>query len=140
MIDHDNQYNIKNVIFMEEITETPNTSKCTPDQAYYRQYRRRLRDRTVVRERVRVNRKMRNDSYIEFLKEEHGILDDKDVILDKDFLNDIIQEIEKNRLRKIVYTTEFKQEFLREWLVQKKRKDRYRKFIRKLKEHKKQTK
>lgn len=78
--------------------------------------RLKSRQRQVMRNRTEVERKIKEGTYIEWLKQEHGVMDEDDVLSDREFLNDIIREIERNRERSIVYDYYYKRSHLDEWI------------------------
>jgi len=62
---------------------------------------RKLRDKIIQRGRREITEKLKKGTYIEMMKEEYGIMDEKELVLDKEFLDDMIREIEESRKRKI---------------------------------------
>lgn len=77
----------------------------------------------VAEERAELSKKMKDGTYIDWLKKEHGIMDEKEIMLDKQFLDDIIREIERNREKEIVYSEEYKNFELNEWRRRQNRKE-----------------
>ncbi len=88
--------------------------------------RLRLRNKIVTEGRAKLDRSIKNGTYVEWLKKEHGVIDMDDILLDKEFLNDMKKEIERTRKRNIVYDKDYKEFELNEW----RRKTNRRKILR----------
>ena len=73
------------------------------------------------------------ERYIEWLKKENGVLDEQEFLLDKNFLADMIMEIEESRIRRLVYLPEYKKWYLDEYLRKKRRKECMKKIAEKSK-------
>lgn len=88
--------------------------------------RLRLRNRIVTEGRAELDKNIKDGNYLQWLKKEHGVIDMDDVLLDKDFLDDMKREIEKTRKRKIVYDKDFQRAYLDEWIRKNDRKQMLR--------------
>ncbi len=95
--------------------------------------RLKLRGKIVTQGRTAINKKIRNGTYIEFLLKENGVLNEEEVITDRDFLNDIISEIERNRTKSLVYNDKYKRQYLDEWIEIRDRKERKKRIADKIK-------
>ena len=62
---------------------------------------RKLRDKIIQKGRREITQKIKEGMYIEMMKEEYGIMDEKELISDKEFLDDMIRDIEKARKEKL---------------------------------------
>lgn len=91
------------------------------------------RHNEIRRERVKINNKIKSGNYVEWLRAEHGVMIMDDILTDKEFFNDMIEEIEKSRQRAIVYDKEYLNSYLRKWERYNKRKIILRKIAEKAK-------
>lgn len=77
--------------------------------------RLKIRNKIVTEGRAKLDRNIKNGTYVEWLKREHGVIDTDGLLLDKEFLDDMKKEIERTRKQKIVYNKEYKEFELNEW-------------------------
>ena len=84
--------------------------------------RLKMRNKIVTEGRAELDKNIKDGNYLEWLKKEHGVIDMDDILLDKDFLDDMKREIEKTRERRIVYDNDFKRYYLDEWIRKNNRK------------------
>lgn len=84
---------------------------------------RRLRSKIISQGRRKINKQLKEGIYLELLREESGIMNEKEFILDKEFLSDMVNEIERNRKLDLVYDEDFRRHWLDEWLKKKRRKE-----------------
>jgi len=88
----------------------------------------KLRGKVISKNRTEINKVLKDGNIMNYLKEEIGIMNESEFFLDKEFLNSIKNDMEKNNLSKLVYTKEYKNHWLDEWIVmnEKKKKMKFR--------------
>ncbi len=84
--------------------------------------KRKLRERVIEKGQVEINRWLKEGVYVDLLKEKNGIMDDKEVMLDKEFLDDMLKEIKRSKERGVVYNKKYKNHWLDEFLSKNNRK------------------
>ena len=98
--------------------------------------RLKLRNRIVTEGRAELDKNIKNGNYLEWLKKEYGVMDMNSILLDKEFLDSLVREIEEFRKEKIVYDKDYKRQYLDEWI----RKNERRKTLREIAEKAKANK
>lgn len=83
---------------------------------------RRLRSKVISQGKRRIDKQLKNGTYLDMLREENGLTDEKDNILSEEFLFDSIKDIERSRERKLVYDKDYQRQSLDEWLREKEKK------------------
>lgn len=73
------------------------------------------KQRDTRRSRTEIERKIKDGNYIEWMKERFGVMEMDEIIADKEFINDMIKEIERVREEKIVYDKDYKKYDLDKW-------------------------
>lgn len=77
--------------------------------------RKKLRDKVVLKGRSEIRRKIKEGSYMEDIRKENKILNKDEFISNADFLQEMITQIEYDRLRRVVYDKNYQRIDLNDW-------------------------
>lgn len=63
----------------------------------------KLRDKVVYRGRKKLMKMIKDGTWIDFMKENYGIevIDEKNTILSKEFFKDIVEEVRRNKEKRL---------------------------------------
>jgi hypothetical protein len=86
--------------------------------------KRKYRDKIVVRGRSEIRRRLKVGDYMDEKRKEYGIMNESEFVLDKEFLNSMITDIESSRMKRMIYDKDYQNIDLNRWYEMRKKLDK----------------